>query len=46
MTDVVMPKFGLTMTEGLITRWHHLLGDAVQRGGILFDVETDKVTTE
>lgn len=46
MADVVMPKFGLTMTEGLITRWHHFLGDAVQRGGILFDVETDKVTTE
>ncbi|MDO9524097.1 MAG: dihydrolipoamide acetyltransferase family protein [Gemmobacter sp.] len=46
MIDVVMPKFGLTMTEGLITHWHHRTGDVVKQGQILFDVETDKVTTE
>ncbi len=46
MTDIVMPKFGLTMTEGLITAWHRQPGQAVRAGEILFEVETDKVTNE
>lgn len=41
-----MPKFGLTMTEGQITAWHRRPGDAVKAGEILFEVETEKVTTE
>lgn len=46
MADLVMPKFGLTMTEGLITAWHRMPGEAFRKGDILFEVETDKVTNE
>ena len=41
---VVMPKLGLTMTEGLVSRWLKAEGDAVKEGGPLFEVEPDKLT--
>lgn len=41
---VVMPKLGLTMTEGLVSRWLKAEGDAVKEGVPLFEVETDKLT--
>lgn len=46
MSEIVMPKFGLTMTEGLITAWHRKPGEAVKAGDLLFEVETEKVTNE
>ena len=46
MSEIVMPKFGLTMTEGLITAWHRKPGVAFFKGDILFEVETEKVTNE
>lgn len=42
----VMPKLGLTMTEGEIEAWHKKEGDKVKKGEILFDVTTDKLTNE
>ncbi len=42
--DVVMPKLGLTMTEGLIVEWKKKEGDAVTKGEVLFVLETEKVT--
>ncbi|MCD6486221.1 MAG: 2-oxo acid dehydrogenase subunit E2 [Syntrophobacterales bacterium] len=44
--DIVMPKLGLTMTEGLIVEWKKNEGDKVQKGEILFVLETEKVTYE
>ncbi len=44
--EVNMPKLGLTMTEGLISAWRKQEGDAVSAGDVLFEVETDKLTTE
>ena len=41
---VVMPKLGLTMTEGTLSAWKKSVGDAVSEGEALFDVETDKLT--
>lgn len=41
---VVMPKLGLTMTEGLVSRWLKAEGDGVKEGEPLFEVETDKLT--
>ena len=41
-----MPKFGMTMTEGLIVAWHKNEGDAVNEGDILFTVQTEKVDTD
>ncbi|MFW5489024.1 MAG: 2-oxo acid dehydrogenase subunit E2 [Desulfovibrio sp.] len=39
-----MPKWGLTMKEGKLTRWLKNEGDNVQAGEALFEVETDKIT--
>lgn len=42
----VMPKLGLTMTEGQIESWHKSEGEEVKKGEVLFDVTTDKRTNE
>jgi pyruvate dehydrogenase E2 component (dihydrolipoamide acetyltransferase) len=34
------------MTEGVIAGWHKKVGDAVKKGDLLADVETDKATME
>jgi 2-oxoglutarate dehydrogenase E2 component (dihydrolipoamide succinyltransferase) len=44
--DVIMPQLGETVTEGVVTKWHKKVGDAVKADEMLFDVETDKVSTE
>jgi len=44
--EVVMPKIGLDMEEGMITEWKKKVGDHVEQGEILLEIETDKVTTE
>ena len=42
--EVVMPKLGLTMTEGLIVNWLKKEGDAVKKGDGLLEIETEKLT--
>jgi pyruvate dehydrogenase E2 component (dihydrolipoamide acetyltransferase) len=42
-TDFVMPKLGLTMTEGTIARWDVAPGKHFARGDIILVVETDKI---
>jgi pyruvate dehydrogenase E2 component (dihydrolipoamide acetyltransferase) len=44
--NIVMPKLGLTMTEGTITRWLKAEGDVVQQGEILFEFESEKSALE
>ncbi len=44
--NIVMPKLGLTMEEGLITEWAKKEGDSVTKGDILFIMETEKITQE
>lgn len=41
---VLMPKLGLTMKEGKVSKWHKQEGDEVVKGDALCDVETDKIT--
>jgi len=43
---VVMPKLSDTMEEGRILRWLKQVGDAVETGQALAEVETDKATVE
>ncbi|MDR1726906.1 MAG: 2-oxo acid dehydrogenase subunit E2 [Acidobacteriota bacterium] len=42
--EVVMPKLGLTMTEGLVVNWLKNEGDAVKKGDGLLEIETEKLT--
>ena len=44
--DVIMPQLGETVAEGTVTRWYKKVGDSVKADETLFDVETDKVSTE
>jgi len=44
--DVIMPQLGETVAEGTVAKWHKKVGDAVAADDVLFDVETDKVSTE
>lgn len=46
VTEVLMPKLGLTMTEGTIEEWKCKEGDTVKKGDILFSVATDKLTND
>ena len=43
-TELLMPKLGLTMTEGTIDEWKKKEGDPVQKGEIIYSVATDKLT--
>jgi pyruvate dehydrogenase E2 component (dihydrolipoamide acetyltransferase) len=44
--DVIMPQLGETVAEGTVTKWYKKVGDTVKADDVLFDVETDKVSTE
>ncbi|MCC8166469.1 MAG: 2-oxo acid dehydrogenase subunit E2 [Planctomycetes bacterium] len=45
-SEIKMPQFGLTMTEGVIAQWLKKEGDPVKPGDPLYVVETDKLTNE
>ena len=45
-TNVVMPQMGYDMREGTVVRWHKQEGEAVNRGEVIADIETDKATVE
>ncbi|HSN04294.1 MAG TPA: dihydrolipoamide acetyltransferase family protein [Nitrospira sp.] len=44
--EIVMPQLGLTMTEGAVTTWLKQPGERIEKGEMLFTVETDKVEME
>ena len=44
--QIVMPKLGLTMTEGMVSEWPTAKGQRFERGAIYLVVETDKVANE
>ena len=43
---VLMPRLSDTMTEGVIASWQKQVGDAVKKGEVLAEIETDKATME
>jgi pyruvate dehydrogenase E2 component (dihydrolipoamide acetyltransferase) len=43
---ILMPRLSDTMTEGVIAAWHKRVGDTVQKGDLLAEIETDKATME
>jgi len=40
---VTIPKWGIEMTHGTIVAWHKSVGDAVEAGEEIVDIETDKI---
>jgi pyruvate dehydrogenase E2 component (dihydrolipoamide acetyltransferase) len=44
--NIEMPKLSDTMTEGTLIKWHKKVGDSVDIGDILAEIETDKATME
>lgn len=43
-TEVLMPKLGLTMTEGLVDEWYKNEGDAVKKGEALCSISSEKLS--
>jgi pyruvate dehydrogenase E2 component (dihydrolipoamide acetyltransferase) len=46
MEDVTMPTLGYEMEEGKIVSWLKKVGDTVERGEAIAEIETDKTTVE
>ncbi len=47
MAEIVrMPKLSDTMSEGVVAEWHKKVGDKVESGELLAEIETDKATME
>lgn len=45
-TEVKIPALGESISSGIIATWHVADGDYVEEGQTLFDLETDKITSE
>jgi pyruvate dehydrogenase E2 component (dihydrolipoamide acetyltransferase) len=45
-TEVILPKWGLTMEDGSLVAWHKQEGDRVEEGEVIADVETEKIVNE
>lgn len=47
MAEIIkLPKLSDTMEEGVVATWHKNVGDTVEDGELLADIETDKATME
>lgn len=44
--NVTMPKLGMTMKTGKLSKWYKSEGDQVEEGADLFEVETEKITNK
>ncbi len=43
---IVMPKLGFDMREGVLNNWLKQVGDTVNRGDVVAEIESDKATLE
>ncbi|UCE94666.1 MAG: E3 binding domain-containing protein, partial [Flavobacteriaceae bacterium] len=43
---ITMPRLSDTMTEGVVAKWLKQVGDKIEEGDILAEIETDKATME
>lgn len=44
--DINVPILGESIVEGTLAHWHKKVGEAINAGEILADLETDKVNIE
>lgn len=45
-TEVKVPALGESISSGILAKWHVKSGDFVESGQTLYDLETDKITSE
>lgn len=45
-SEIVMPKLSDTMTEGQLSTWRKSVGERIERGDIIAEVETDKAVMD
>ena len=45
-TEIILPKIGFSMTEGVLAEWLAEDGAAVTEGSPLYSIESDKSTNE
>ena len=43
---ILIPQFGMTMTEGAISAWYKKDGERVEKGELLFCVISEKLTND
>ena len=46
LIDVKIPPLGESISSGVLAKWHVKSGDAVKKDQPLFELETDKITSE
>lgn len=46
MYELRMPKFGLTMEEGVITKWYKNENDYIKKGDIICEIESEKIVND
>lgn len=47
MAEIInMPKLGFDMAEGVLVRWVRQVGEPINKGEVLAEIETDKATVE
>ncbi|MCR8657904.1 2-oxoglutarate dehydrogenase complex dihydrolipoyllysine-residue succinyltransferase [Paenibacillus endoradicis] len=46
MADIIVPELGESISEGTISKWFVKVGDTVNQGDVLLELETDKVNIE
>jgi len=44
MFELTVPKWGVTMEEAEIVRWYKSVGESVETGEPIAEIETDKAT--
>jgi pyruvate/2-oxoglutarate dehydrogenase complex dihydrolipoamide acyltransferase (E2) component len=45
-TDIIVPKWGMTMEDAVLSAWLKNIGDYVQQDEPVAEMETDKATGE
>ena len=45
-TEVKIPAMGESISSGILAAWHVKSGDYVEEGQVLYELETDKITSE
>ena len=44
--NIIMPKLGMTMTEGTVEEWHKQEGDTVESGEAIVTISSEKLTQD